>query len=380
MKKLIVLLLCVLSITASAQLCVLNTGNVSIQSHAENIPAMLYLGVGSTSFPNNTTSLGIYSHICNDNNKNTFIGVIGESTDSHAPFATTQAVGVWGVAGNASNGNNCGIYGSLTGNRNGAGVYGTTSGHTSVSGKYAGYFRGDTYVYGTLTATSVVSTSDARLKTNIESLNKNGSSLDNILNLNAISYNYIPSENKVELFANEDVTDKDLDERINNRRHYGLLAQELQEIYPDLVYEGQDGYLGVNYVELVPVLICAIQQLQEEINELKGADNAKKTLTLDNETTSVDNTSAINGNILYQNTPNPTKNQTTIRFSIADNTRDASICIMDMQGKMLKNAPISSGMSSITVDGNELGKGMFLYSLIVNGQEVDTKKMIIQNH
>jgi hypothetical protein len=82
-------------------------------------------------------------------------------------------------------------------------------------------------------------------------------------------------------------------------------------------------------------------------------------------------------NILYQNTPNPAKEQTIIRYQLADNTKDAAICIFDMQGKMLKKLPVSSDNDSVTINGYELGQGMFLYSLVVNGQEIDTKKMII---
>ena len=83
------------------------------------------------------------------------------------------------------------------------------------------------------------------------------------------------------------------------------------------------------------------------------------------------------GNVLYQNTPNPFKEQTTIRFSLADDTQNASICLFDMTGKMLKNLPISSGETSVSLNGWELGEGMFLYTLIVNGKEIDTKRMII---
>ena len=155
-------------------------------------------------------------------------------------------------------------------------------------------------------------------------------------------------------------------------RHYGLIAQELQELYPDLVYEGQDGYLGINYVELVPVLICAIQELKQELNELKGNETVHKAP----QATEVSSIVA-KGNVLYQNSPNPFNGQTLIRFQLAENVNNAAICIFDMQGKMLKNFPISSGKDSITVNSYELGQGMFLYSLVVNGQEIDTKKMII---
>ncbi|SDH45585.1 hypothetical protein SAMN04487901_1331, partial [Prevotella communis] len=47
-------------------------------------------------------------------------------------------------------------------------------------------------------------------------------------------------------------------------------AQELQTIYPELVVKGQDGYLGVNYIELVPILVRGIQELKSEVNELKA--------------------------------------------------------------------------------------------------------------
>ena len=47
------------------------------------------------------------------------------------------------------------------------------------------------------------------------------------------------------------------------------------------------------------------------------------------------------------------------------------------EDKTIKKFPISSGMESVYVGGYELGEGMFLYSLIVNGQEIDTKKMVI---
>ena len=142
-----------------------------------------------------------------------------------------------------------------------------------------------------------------------------------------------------------------------------------------MVIEGQDGYLGVNYIELVPILIRSIQELKAELDEVRSGTGRA---TLSRGTTSADAvTTAATGNVLYQNTPNPFKEQTVIRFSLADDTRDAAICIFDMTGKMLKKLPISSGETSVAVNGWELGEGMFLYTLIVNGREIDTKRMII---
>ena len=139
--------------------------------------------------------------------------------------------------------------------------------------------------------------------------------------------------------------------------------------------EAQDGYLYVNYTELVPVLVRAIQELKEELDAVKGVD--EKTERNTRTATAVSASAVSDGNVLYQNTPNPFKEQTTIRFTLADDARDASVCIFDMTGKMLRKLPVSLGDSSVSLNGWELGEGMFLYTLIVNGREVDTKRMII---
>ena len=39
--------------------------------------------------------------------------------------------------------------------------------------------------------------------------------------------------------------------------------------------------------------------------------------------------------------------------------------------------PVTPSMTSVSVGGYELGEGMFLYTLMVNGQEINTKRMII---
>ena len=50
-----------------------------------------------------------------------------------------------------------------------------------------------------------------------------------------------------------------------------------------------------------------------------------------------------------------------------------------MQGKQIKNFNIapSFGYSSLTIQGGSMNAGMYMYTLIANGKEVDTKKMIL---
>ncbi len=236
-----------------------------------------------------------------------------------------------------------------------------------------------------MTASSFITLSDINLKENIQSLSRGGDSesvLENILNMNVIKYNYKLQEVKEGNYIGRDKTRltealeaaKEQNRKEAEKIHFGLSAQELQEIYPELVCEGQDGNLGVNYVELVPILIRSIQELKQELDDVRSGSSKTRSAS---EGEKISQSIVAKQNVLYQNTPNPFKELTTIRFSLADDVQNASICIFDMRGKMLKRFPVSSGMESIAVAGYELGEGMFLYSLIVNGQEIDTKKMVI---
>lgn len=49
----------------------------------------------------------------------------------------------------------------------------------------------------------------------------------------------------------------------------GLIAQELKEVFPDMVTESESGTLGIRYTELIPILIQAFKEQQEEIAALK---------------------------------------------------------------------------------------------------------------
>ena len=136
-----------------------------------------------------------------------------------------------------------------------------------------------------------------------------------------------------------------------------------------LSFTGQDA--ANHHVQLERVIITNLSQNWQET--LYWPDT---TLTLNSGVGINDNNDPV-GFKLYQNNPNPFKEQTVIRFKLADNVQEAAICIFDMTGKTIKKLPISSGMESVSVGGYELGEGMFLYSLVVNGKEIDTKRMII---
>ncbi|MFD2523324.1 tail fiber domain-containing protein [Emticicia soli] len=102
---------------------------------------------------------------------------------------------------------------------------------------------GNATLTGTLTQSS-----DKRLKKDFSSLNN---SLSGLYQLNGYHYKWI-----------EDSRSKDL--------QTGLIAQEVQKIFPELVQTDEAGFLAVNYTGLVPHLIEAVKELRNENNALKG--------------------------------------------------------------------------------------------------------------
>ncbi len=99
---------------------------------------------------------------------------------------------------------------------------------------------------GNITAAGVINfTSDKRLKKNITQLENVRPKLSL---LNGYNYNW------------KDKTSSD-------RRQIGLLAQEVEKIYPELVETNENGFKSVNYIGLIPVLLEGIKDLQKQIDD-----------------------------------------------------------------------------------------------------------------
>ena len=57
---------------------------------------------------------------------------------------------------------------------------------------------------------------------------------------------------------------------ISKKENLGLIAQEVEMVFPELIETNNDGILGVRYTELIPVLIEAIKELKEELDKIKN--------------------------------------------------------------------------------------------------------------
>lgn len=56
---------------------------------------------------------------------------------------------------------------------------------------------------------------------------------------------------------------------------YGLAADQLKKVYPELVYEDAQGNVSINYIELVPLLVQSINELSQKVAALEGRKVAK---------------------------------------------------------------------------------------------------------
>lgn len=325
-------------------------------------------------------------------------GILGETDVT--PQSTDSVLfsyGVKGIGGGAR-ASNVGVYGTIDHCSKGIGVYGTIYPYESGNiftvstdeEKFAGYFHGNTMVQGYLTVSDGI---QGPIIGYSLSGNRN-SSLGNVsnvnLNVSGLLSGMYASQCTLEDNPFEEIEKKQEEEGFSiskegltrkqffRKRHYVLSADKLEESFPDLVYEKDDGSKGINYIEMIPLLVQSINELSERIAELEGG-NVAKPISKAPSTSSVARPSELSSAVLFQNKPNPFKEQTEIRFSIPQLNKNAFVCIFDMDGKMVRQIPIDSSMQSITINGHELEAGIYLYSLFVGGQEVDTKKMVISN-
>jgi hypothetical protein len=226
------------------------------------------------------------------------------------------------------------------------------------------------YIYGT----NILYSSDQNLKKNIRNLDK---ALPVIKKLRPVSFDYNHDYSKTEnekLRTSLQNDDKD---------HLGFIAQEIQKILPQSVkVNDADSTLCIRMIDFIPILVKGMQEqtvridsLKSVIDELKASKNMLKSATI----TGTDNT--LNSTaILYQNNPNPFTEKTTINCFIPENSNDARLLIFDMQGTLVKTFEIPErNQTAITISGTELRPGMYIYSLVLDNKEIDSKRMILTN-
>jgi hypothetical protein len=270
------------------------------------------------------------------------------------------------------------------------GVYGDLGLVGPTTPDFAGMFNGD---LGTTAGFYAVS--DVNLKTNIQDLS---SGMDVINQLHPKSYN----------FDREGHSSM----RLSDGTHYGLLAQDVQNILPDAVkacvhparYDSLGNetapaidYLAINYLDVVPFLIAGmkeqqvqIEAQQQQIDDLNAIVNSHHVSPSQNNeeeqnnngqgqdhSNAIDVTLSSKTIVLNQNQPNPFQEQTTITYFIPENTKNVKIIFTDSKGYVLKEIEINeTGKGQLNVYAQDLSSGTYTYTLVADGVTIDSKKMV----
>ncbi len=303
---------------------------------------------------------------------------------------TAINAGVIAFAGGSDGFNVGGLFGAEDSTGINIGIFCSAEGSDSNS---AGHFVGNITVTG-----SVYEGSYQKLKTNIADMD----SRDALATINALqpkSYEY----------RTADYDNLSLPEGT----HHGLIAQDVEQVLPELVrtvvqpeVKGLNGrilsqktdYKGVNYSGLVPYLVSAIKQQQAIIDSLEAALNGR----LSDVESKMNNCCGMgfrqsgedseNGSEeanhvtvelashriidLSKNHPNPFRETTSISYVIPDDAGKAQLIFFDVKGSVIKTVELEKGYGSITVLAHNLTSGTYSYSLVIDGEVVETKRMV----
>ncbi|HWY98004.1 MAG TPA: tail fiber domain-containing protein [Bacteroidia bacterium] len=204
--------------------------------------------------------------------------------------------------------------------------------------------NGQSYSYGWNTI------SDSTLKENVYSIQN---ALDKVLRLHGVTYN---------LKSNRQV------------RQMGLIAQAVERVIPEVVSTNNNGIKTIAYSNMVGLLVEAIKQEDVKVNSLQHrldsclAMNKQTGLNLNNKAEAK----------LYPCSSCPANQNATFQCYVPAHAKNASLLVFDLSGALKKTIAINGKeMQYVSVNSGELNPGMYYYSLMVDGTEIDTKKIVM---
>ncbi|WP_128543352.1 T9SS type A sorting domain-containing protein [Larkinella soli] len=169
---------------------------------------------------------------------------------------------------------------------------------------------------------------------------------------------------------------------------YGFLAQNIQELFPELVTE-DEGSLAVNYQGMIPVLVEALKSLSEQ-NDSVAAANLTMTRQLigmqqrlealekaveHQQATSFDDQRLYR---LLPNHPNPFNQSTTIRYQVSAQAEQVRLIITNRQGVEVQRFDrLPAGSGEVHVTAGSLTPGIYVYTLFADGLRVGSRKLVL---
>jgi hypothetical protein len=318
------------------------------------------------------------------------------------PWGAVANIGAYGHASNSLV-MSAGVYAHTTLNTAGMGFnYGIYTNSPVGPGNLALYADGDVFINGTGTISpSPWIVSDARFKKDVVGIQN---AMEILKKFRPTQYHH-KSKNSWGM-------------NFDDRLSYGFIAQEVEKDFPELVKEQRKPltkdekgnilteeitFKAINYTALVPMLVKGVQEQQAEIESQSSAlstlktelENQKKLnqelldrmgkleqLLLQNATPTVRQEVSI-GNpasiVLNQNVPNPFAEKTLISYVIPREAKTAQIHFLNNQGASIKVVELTErGKGELLVYAEDLSTGIYTYTLVVDGNVMDSKKMLKQ--
>lgn len=247
----------------------------------------------------------------------------------------------------------------------------------------------DMQVDGDLQVNGTFIHSDKRFKKQIKKIDQPLAALQRV---NGVSYAFRNKEFAARNFSKD--------------RTLGLIAQEVEKVFPMLVQEDEEGYKAVNYDGFIPVLIEATKTQQELIDQQQKENSALKTVLKHQSQKLVDQQQQINelkGVVekllaartapqktnnhtlpllqkasLGQNQPNPFNETTLIDYYLPRNVQNAKVQVTTLGGKVVGEVKLpEKGKGKVNIQAYTYPTGTYYYSLIVDGQIIETRKMVL---
>lgn len=227
------------------------------------------------------------------------------------------------------------------------------NGKVNMNGFYSGQsstVNGNLTIYGTSSAFSHSTISDRRFKKNIK---EDFSAFQKLYDVKTYQYQY-----------------KDFN---SDQDQYGVMAQELTEIFPEMVNGTEEEGYSVNYTAMIPLLVRAIQDqkqtidaLQEQLNLLtdKIAESPKLADVLDIEPDAM---------TIF---PNPANGTTNIALK-GSTKGNVTLEVVNLNGEVVQELK-NKNSKTVAINTSGLLKGVYFVRYLRDGELIETKKLLVR--
>lgn len=254
------------------------------------------------------------------------------------------------------------------------------------------YFTPHFTVYDEFRADRLFLSSEDRNKTSIRNMSN---TLSKLKKLNSISFRYKPITNYSLLNYNEkELTEKEkkdiefaesvIKAKEKGDARYGFMTKEVAKLFPELVITDDDGNQYVDYVGFIPVMVSAIQELAEKSN---NGNNGHGNNGHGNnghgkphgDGAEPDDASVIDYAVLYQANVYKHTDDAIIEYYLPKEVKVSELHFMDLTGSLIASYQLyDRGEGKFVLKGETLKPGMYLYSLVVDDEIVETKQLMLK--